>query len=774
MARGDVAGRERAVNAAAKRAPRTTIRWPRCVGWAVVALVSLAVAAPATADAIDDVKIDVSSRVSLARLVDLSSQQTAVAVDYNPAELERITVAIRLPSGVAPRELWELTNQLLAQNGFTTVRPPGATTMSVVKIADAAGLARLEEAVPREEALRPGFESRLVELRHRPGKDVVDAVRLVLSRPGGSVTAIADGRQIVIADLGPRIEQAIWLVDRLDVEGPSPVVERITTRALPASQLATMVTMAIEAQRPFAPTPIRGSVRVAPTGDDATLLLVAPPDEIPALMALIARFDDRAEVVTTAYVVRGVELAQVSTLIEQTARDTGPRGAGVQWRIVTDSLTGTLVITATSAEHARIEGTLARLDEIPAESRIPVRTYPIRNRSVEEMLQLLQDLVASGIMVADMQFEPSAPFDATPASQRVVLEPAIRADGGVPSSRTGEAQRMPPPADPPRGAGRVPTGGAAPLRITADKATNTLIAAGDPPLLAQLESLLATLDVRQPQVMLEVLVLSVNDSDSVELGVEIEKLVTSGDTLLRLASLFALAPPPLVPIAGAIAAPPIADGQGGTAIVLRPGDYGVLVRALQTLNEGRGLNIPRVLVNNNEQGSLDSTLQIPFLSTNASTTVATTSFGGSDAAGTTVTIRPQIAAGDHMRLEYAVALSSFVGAAANPALPPPKQQNNLRSIVTIPDGHTVVVGGLEIITDGEAITQVPLLGDIPGLGELFKRRTRTASRTRFFVFITPQVLRRDGFEDLRHISERQRVEAGLTDGLPVVEPQVID
>lgn len=130
-------------------------------------------------------------------------------------------------------------------------------------------------------------------------------------------------------------------------------------------------------------------------------------------------------------------------------------------------------------------------------------------------------------------------------------------------------------------------------------------------------------------------------------------------------------------------------------MVLSPGDFSVVLRALQTVNRGRVLSLPKVLVNNNQQATLNSVLRQPFVSVNASDTIATTSFGGSENAGTIISIKPQIAEGDHLVLQYSVSLSSFVGDAIDPTVPPPKQSNNLSSLVTIPDGYIVVVGGLE-------------------------------------------------------------------------------
>ena len=755
--------------------------WSPPTSWLAAGAGSLVLRAAAVVAAIpgaEQVRIDPAGRIPLARLVDLAASQAGVAIDYSPEELERTTVAIRLPEALTPPALWLLANQALAGHGFTTVRTPGSDALSVVKLADAAGVARLENAATETADPPAGFETRIIDVSTRPGKDVVESIKILLSRPGGVATAVGDGTQIVVSDLRARVEQVQWMVDQLDAADTPSTIETITAQHVPAVRLAAMVAAAIEARKAISHRPVRGSLKLAAAGDDSTLLLVAPADELDFFRSLIRQLDRRGEIGTISYAPRGFELERIAALLEESVRDPGPRGSGDRWKVVLDPLSGALIVTATPAEHERIRATMDRLAALPPEARVPVRTYAIRNRSVEEVVAILQDLVASGVLSAETSFEAGAPFDASAAAQRTtrdvlpagarsVLGPDAPSPTGAASGDRRGAVR--PPAASASAAGAVRQPGS--LSITADPATNILIASGEPRLLAQLESLLKTLDVRQPQVMLEVLVLSLSDTDTLDLGVEIEALIRSGDTFVRLASLFGLGPLPLLPpVGGAI---PAATGQGGTALVLRPGDYGVLVRALETMNDGRALNIPKVLVNNNEQGTLDSTLQVPYSSTNASTTVATTSFGGTEDAGTTVTIRPQIAAGDHMRLEYAVSLSSFVGAASDPSLPPPKQQNSLQSVVTIPDGHTVALGGLEIRTEGEAITQVPFIGDVPGVGELFRKRSRTATRTRFFVFITPQVLRREGFDDLRHIGAVELREAGLEDRFPAVEAQIV-
>lgn len=208
-------------------------------------------------------------------------------------------------------------------------------------------------------------------------------------------------------------------------------------------------------------------------------------------------------------------------------------------------------------------------------------------------------------------------------------------------------------------------------------------------------------------------------------------------------------------------------------MILDPGDFAVVVRALETLNKGRSLSMPRMLAGNNKPATINSVIQQPFVSTNASDTVATTSFGGTQDAGTTVTITPTIAAGDHVVLEYRISISAFVGESSSPGIPPPRQQNSLGGSVTIPDGHTIAIGGLRLATEAKARSQIPLLGDIPLLGEAFRNRSNSASESRFFVFIRANVLRHTSFEDLKRVSGAGLKDAGLDDGMPVSMPRMM-
>jgi general secretion pathway protein D len=212
---------------------------------------------------------------------------------------------------------------------------------------------------------------------------------------------------------------------------------------------------------------------------------------------------------------------------------------------------------------------------------------------------------------------------------------------------------------------------------------------------------------------------------------------------------------------------------GFTGVVLDPGNFSVLVNALQVLNQGRALNIPKVLVNSNQRANLASVLQTPFLSTNVNTVISTTTFGGTQDAGTTIAVRPQIAEGDHLVLDYSIVLSTFVGPQSAPSLPPPRQQNNLQSIATIPDGYTVALGGLETTSNTTGTGRVPILGALPLVGWLFGSESTLTSHLRFYVFIRASILRSAEFQHLRFLSDIDVQRAELDPRWPEVEPALI-
>lgn len=772
----------------AARAPRARRRGVRTVGTALCAAAMLfVVAAPERSASGDPGRqvppgtgetVALPDTIELPRLLDLCALHLGLDIQYDRGALGNQAVTLRLQADPSADELWNLTNELLSAAGFATIVAPGSAIVNVVKINDAQVQARVEGLVSGEDA-PAGFVNVLIELEHVDAKVISDGVKTLLSKPGGSVTAIGDRGLVLLSDTRPRLDQLLAMIDRLDVPRAPAVLEGYFVTNIEAGTLTGLAKAAATTMGSVDGNPMTGQLVAAQDGTE--VVIIAPADEIDRWLELLERFDRRQAVTTVTYSPPSAfPPEEVQALIEESARDEPPRGSGERWRITIDTLTGSFIATATPAEHERIAGLLQRLEELPDAARRPMRTFPIRNRNVTELMDVLAQLLDTGA-VQSIGAPTRDSLDTGRGGDR-----QSNARGGLPEGAD--------PVEPPRmnqapgTSGRTDTSGSR-LRgqsrdsdpaaitigssgdgivLTADPVTSTILAMGDPSRLKQLEELIEMLDVRQPQVMLEVVLLALSDDDTLDLGVELEKIEIAGSTEIALASLFGLR--------GGDdddSAQDFRSGTGGTALVLDPGSFTVLVRALETINEGRSLNRPKVLVKNNEQAILDSVLQQPLVSLNASNTVATTSFSGTQDAGTSLTVRPQIAAGENLLLEYSFTLSDFTGESTDPGIPPPRQQNTLESVVMIPDGYTVVLGGLEVESAREAVSKVPLLGDIPWLGELFKSRSTSTRQARFYVFIRASIHRRDDFRDLKYLSDQALIAVEVDDGWPIVEPRVI-
>ena len=680
-----------------------------------------------------------ASQLSLLDLTRLAGEVNGVRLVYD-ATLLRDTVNVETPNAITPDELWGVASATLLTRGLCTVEiAPG--WLSVTRIDQAYERAPLRSCMPNvSEQVIPSYIKIHQPVHHLPVTTAIEQLRSLGTQP---LLAIQPGPQdsVIIAGSTERVQLAVDALTEIDRDDRKVVIRRIPLAVRTPQEVLSAVSEYRAKATTIGRAPL-GEIIVPPGGGVAVL---APEADMAFWASYIQSLDTGLPRRRVVYDDLAFPLEDVAGLITElfAVSESGGRSSPIansiiQPRIVQDILTGSLVVDATDEQHAEIVTVLQRLANTPHAERRPSRTFRINNRDVQELYDVLVSLVEAGAVDATF----SAPSVGRP-------------DAATPQA----AQRNRLDATP----DTLPQ-----LSFAIDEGRNSLVVVGTPAQLDRIAALVTELDVRRPQVLLEVMLVSLNEGETLDFGIELQRLIESGGTLIRLSSLFGLSSLDL-----GDSDTSSTGGAGGTAVVLDPGNFSAVVRALQVINDGRSLSMPKVLVSDNQTATLDSVTEAPYLSTNASDTVATTTFGGSSEAGTQVTITPQIAEGDHLSLEYSVSLSAFVGDSADPALPPPRQQNSLSSVATIPDGYTVVVGGIELDTEAEGESKVPLLGDIPLLGEAFKSRSNSRSRARFYVFIRATILRRSGFEDLRYLSDRAGQDSGVDDGWPEVEPRVI-
>ena len=239
-------------------------------------------------------------------------------------------------------------------------------------------------------------------------------IKPLLSQPGGQALELGDSDFILIADQQARLAEILDLLDRLDQRQPGDRarVERIAVQHLGATELVAQVNVAVAARDAIEPRALSGKLTAA--SDGRSVILVAPESARNEWLSLISQFDQREPVDTRVYSPKHFSLEDVGTLIGQTTRDSTVSG-GDRWKLVTDNLTGSLIVTATARQHEQIEALMERLARAPAGARRPVRAFIIRNRKVTELLEVLRDLIEEDAIGEEIIAAP-VEADTEPAS----------------------------------------------------------------------------------------------------------------------------------------------------------------------------------------------------------------------------------------------------------------------------------------------------------------------------------------------------------------------
>ena len=303
--------------------------------------------------------------------------------------------------------------------------------------------------------------------------------------------------------------------------------------------------------------------------------------------------------------------------------------------------------------------------------------------------------------------------------------------------------------------------------VTVDENSNQLIVIAEPAVQLLYRELIEKLDRPRPQVLVEVTVVTIDRNDDQNLGIEISSGDRTGSKRLFAFTQYGLSA--VDPTNGALS---ILPGLGFNGTLIDADVADVVLRSLASHTRTRVVAAPRILVNDNATGILSSVAEVPFAQVNASTTVATTSLGGFAEAGTTISVTPQIGEGENLNLEFDVIISDFTDAAAAD-LPPPRRSDQVKSSVTIPDGHTVIVGGLRRKRDARSKQGIPFAENIPVFRLLSSNLGVENDFQNIYIFIKPIILRDDKFRDLQFLSTLERRDARLPDDLPKSCPLLI-
>lgn len=761
------------------------------------------------ADAEGGITLNFPENTPLSTLIAYVSTRLGLNVLYDEAQVnQRIT--LKTPAPLPESALLDLLQSVLRARNLVLQETAVPGLMRIVPSQQLPEVASLAPQGAPPAALE-GAVTQVFALEYTRAERVNGLIAPFVTKPGGTIAVLPEERLLVVTDYAENMGRIARLVELIDTPRGEPAIRAIEIKNGDAQALLKVVQPLLQAKARASGDP-QAERGVMVTADPRTnhLLVVGMPAMVEETVGLVESLDAPRNLVRKVYRPQVVAVDRLDALIKKVLL---PEPTDATYRAAADEKGGALVVAAPPSVHEQIESLLAELDELPDAGAQPVRFYKLTNTLAADVLATLESLTNGGGGGGSGYSRPRG----TRRNYGVIFDDRGRDDDrGFGDNRgsgrrfdrnntfrtyqmeeaeqlfesTADAPAPAPPAEQPPPAGRggdsLTLGGEIEIpaqvfgarlsgdrdrgpTIAMDENTNSIIVVAPPAEQRIYEQIIQKLDQRRPQVLIETTIVSLDTSDGFTFGVDIG--FGSGDGRIISFSQFGLSVQDTE--TGELTLPDEL-GAGGTLALLSPDIADVVIRALATASRSRLVSMPRVLVNDNETGILDSLQEEPYLVTvvpgGGDVVVESTDFAE---AGTSITVTPHISDGDYLQLEYSINLSSFTGQAAT-NLPPPRQNNAVESVVTIPDGHTIVVGGLNQQNLTETIEKIPLLGDIPIIKHLFRNSITNGNNTTLFVFIRPTILRDDRFRDLRHLSAIDRQAADVPDDFPRSDPLLME
>jgi general secretion pathway protein D len=409
----------------------------------------------------------------------------------------------------------------------------------------------------------------------------------------------------------------------------------------------------------------------------------------------------------------------------------GPTGAlqqgTVETKIMVQPRTNSLLVMAMPDDMPAIMELVARLDIDHVQRERNYHFMPLENADAEELADVLTEFLSD--------------------SSRIQSTAAGGQNRGTQNTSTSSSNEV---------------------AVVPDPATNSLLIAAGRSRFEEVADLIERLDTRQDQVLIETALIELSGREFLDLGVELggadipnsDQMGGFGVSSFGLSS-FQDTDGDGIPDARV---PTLA--QGITAGIIEGSGFSlpILIAAIEEQRDTNVLNIPSVLVNNNGNATVRTLDEQPTTTITQNSQGGTQeNFNGYEEAGITLQISPTISAARFLNLNISLEVSSFQGAFSG-SIPPPRIMRTLTTVVNIPDGDTMVIGGIIVDNKTIEVEKVPLLGDIPLLGILFKRESEIEDRTTLYFFVTPHIMHDREFADLAAFSYRKKLEAAETIG----------
>jgi len=732
----------------------------------------------------EELTLDLPEKLDVVDLLDLVGKYLNLDYMYDPAKVKG-DVTLKLQGPVKVRELYPLAESVLKFRNFVMTRKG-----NLVTIVPSGEVLDIDPTLMYDEKGKVEYGdvivTRLFDLQYidtASAKNLLGQMKL-----GANITDITDTGTLIVTDYAyrmGRVEELLQIIDRpgepkqfrfrqlkytmAKTLAPKvkTLVEQLGTISVTIAQREAPTitrrrgesTAAFRRRRDAAkkavaakPTPTTPTVYLDADERTNRILMIGFEDELNVVDELIDTLDVEQQDLRTLrlYDIQHVDAQEVRNKLQELGIIGGERGgpsartaptkaaapaapAGVSEGLVEEpqvviiTSTNSLLVNATAEQHIQIATIISYVDSETLAEAIPYEIYPLENQNPMDLAAVLEQLIQETIK------------DKEGKIQQVVKKEEN-------------------------------------IEIVADESTFSLIVYASKKNQEWIRKLIKTLDKRRPQVLIDVTLVEISRTDTFQYDLE---LVSSFPNLDYTSGL-------VDHITGATSTRSIIDAidaakgrdkfqdfssKGGTG----KGFYGdhhiqALLTLMQTKNYGRVLAKPKILVNDNELGHIDTTDTI--YGARSSETVGTTAELKSTsytfdqfASGIKLDITPHISEGDLLRLEIKMTRSSYQIAPgeklAQNEPPPAKSENNIETIVTVPDDSTIILGGIMTLGQHKDGGKVPLLGDIPLVGGLFRNIDNSDTESKLYIFVKANILRpseiEKGLPDLTRISERNRV-----------------
>ena len=625
-----------------------------------------------------------------------------------PGSIRQSKVTILAPDTVTAPEVYRMFLSSLETMGLT-VQPEG----KVLKIIES-NRAR-ESAIPtyggdNNPPTQDQFVTRLLRLEHVAPEDVKVVLDRLKSRDG-DITAYGPTNTLVITDLASNIRRMEDVTKQLDVPMGGEKIWVVKLHTVSATDMATMLSSIFNVTKTGgAPAPAagrRGPNLAAPAGH-----------EVPG---------------------------------------GGPLGSDLSVsQIIPDDRQNLLVIVSTENAYRRILALVKRLDQMSMRQGDSatdlVHVYRLANANADDIAGTLGGL---GAAVS----RGSSGSSSAPGARPSTPSPS----GGGAGSKTGLFEGD--------------------VRISSDKPTNSLVILASGRDYITVRDLIRQLDQPRMQVFVEATILEISVDKTRKLGVawhggstfqtgSDQSLLFGGSEPSSDVNSILFSPAALSGLAAGLRGPAI---PGADKILgLPPGtsvpSFGVFVQALQNNGDVNVVSMPHVLTTDNEKATIQVGQNLPFPGSlggfptagvpgasgaTGSLPGATFGFGTSvqrQDVALKLEITPHVSESDFVRLEIDNELSDVSNPNFN-GLGPATSKRTVKSVVTVRDQQSIVLGGLIKDSVSETVNKVPLLGDIPILGYLFKSTSKTITKQNLLIILTPYIIKDPG--DLRRIFDRK-------------------